>query len=110
MRTMLFSSPEILIIILNRENDIKINFDFILNLSNYIEMKDNNMFCQYDLIGIVGKDNTNEANDEFIAYYKGYYDNNWYKYDKTIVGPINHFRSQVIDTFIPYLFLYKKMK
>ena len=110
MRTMLFSSPEILIIILNRENDIKINFDFILNLSNYIEKKDNNMFCQYDLIGIVGKDNTNEANDEFIAYYKGYYDNNWYKYDKTIVEPIKHFRSQVIGTFIPYLFLYKKMK
>ena len=110
MRTMLFSSPEILIIILNRENDIKINFDFILNLSNYIEMKDNNMFCQYDLIGIVCKDNTNEANDEFLAYSKGYYDNNWYKYDKTTVEPINHFRSQVIDTFIPYLFLYKKMK
>ena len=110
MRTMLFSSPEILIIILNRENDIKINFDFILNLSNYIEMKDNNMFWNFELIGIVGKDNTNEANDEFIAYYKGYYDNNWYKYDKTIVGPINHFRSQVIDTFIPYLFLYKKMR
>ena len=110
MRTMLFSSPEILIIILNRENDIKINFDFILNLSNYIEMKDNNMFCQYDLIGTVGKDNTNEANDEFLAYSKGYYDNNWYKYDKTTVEPINHFRSQVIDTFIPYLFLYKKMK
>ena len=110
MRTMLFSSPEILIIILNRENDIKINFDFILNLSNYIEKKDNNMFCQYELIGIVGKDNTNEANDEFIAYSKGYYDNNWYKYDKTTVEPINHFISQVIDTFISYLFLYKKMR
>ena len=110
MRTMLFSSPEILIIILNRENDIKINFDFILNLSNYTEMKDNNMFCQYDLIGIVCKDNTNEANDEFIAYSKGYYDNNWYKYDKITVEPINHFRSKIIGTFIPYLFLYKKMR
>ena len=110
MRTMLFSSPEILIIILNRENNIKINFDFILNLSNYIEMKDNNMFWNFELIGIVGKDNTNEANDEFIAYYKGYYDNNWYKYDKTTVEPINHFRSQIIGTFIPYLFLYKKMR
>ena len=110
MRTMLFSSPEILIIILNRENDIKINFDFILNLSNYIETKDNNMFWNFELTGIVGKDNTNEANDEFIAYYKGYYDNNWYKYDKTTVEPINRFRSQIIGTFIPYLFLYKKMR
>ena len=107
MSTVLYTAPEILIIILNRESDIKINFNYDLNIANYIEI--NNKSCQYELIGIVSKNNVGNK-DDFIAYCKGYLNNKWMKFCDTLTEPVKDIKSEVIDTSIPYLFFYKKIK
>ena len=108
MCNILYTSPEILIIILNQEKNIKINFNLNLNLIKYIEK--NSTSCSYELIGVVSKNNNNENKDDFIAYCKGYLNNQWIKFCDTLSEQVKDVKSEVIDSSVPYLLFYKKIK
>ena len=108
MCNILYTSPEILIIILNQEKNIKINFNLNLNLMKYIEK--NSTSCSYELIGVVSKNNNNENNDDFIAYCKGYLNNQWIKFCDTLSEQVKDVKNEVIDSSVPYLLFYKKIK
>ena len=107
MCTLLVTGPEILIIILNQDEgnqfNIKLNFTTTLDLSNYIELKATG--CQYELIGVITHINYHNC----IAFCKEYWNDNWLKFNDTMVSPVNNFKSDVIDSSIPNLLCYKKI-
>ena len=109
-RTLLFTGPEILIIILNRgkgiQYNVKCNFFEDLNLQGYISMPETG--CYYKLIGIITHIGESGMAGHFIAYCRNPINNNWNKYNDSIVTPVNNFKSEVIDFAMPYLLFYKK--
>jgi ubiquitin C-terminal hydrolase len=111
-QTLLSTSPEILVLILNRgkgiEFNVKINFDIYLNLSNYIELQ--NTGCQYELFGVITHIGESGMGGHFIAYCKEYWNNQWLKFNDSLVSPVNNFKKEVIDFAMPYLLFYQKMK
>ena len=74
----------------------------------YIEK--NSTSCSYELIGVVSKNNNNENKDDFIAYCKGYLNNQWIKFCDTLSEQVKDVKNEVIDSSVPYLLFYKKIK
>ena len=107
--TQLVTSPEILIIILNRgkgiEFDVKINFSEELNLSNYIQFNDKS---NYQLIGVITHIGESSMSGHFIAYCKDPITNKWYKYNDAMVNEVENFQKEVIDFAMPYLLFYQR--
>ena len=113
MCTLLTTGPEILILLLNRgkgiEFDVKINFFVNLNLSNYIQYA--NAGCNYKLIGVITHMGESGMGGHFIAYCLDPISTNlWFKYNDSIVTPVNNFQSEVIDYAMPYLLFYQKIQ
>ena len=112
-RTKLFTGPEILIILLNRENaiesNIKLEFDLFIDLTNYFEQKENNGW-KYELIGVVSKLGESNSSWKFIAYCKSPIDGQWYQYNYELVYEIKDFKKEVRDFAIPYILFYQKVK
>ena len=113
MCTLLTTGPEILIIILNRgqgiQFNVKINFHLELNLMNYIQL--NNTGCNYELFGVITHIGTSDMGGHFIAYCKSYFQkdyNKWYRFNDSLVTPVNDFNKEVIQFAMPYLLFYKK--
>ena len=111
MRTFLSTGPEILIIILNRgkgiQYKVKINFLEVINLENFIEMKQTG--CNYRLIGVITHLGESGMGGHFIAYCKNPISNEWNKYNDSIVSQVENFQKEVIDFAMPYLLFYQKI-
>ena len=110
--TLLTTGPEILIIILNRgqeaQFDVKIIFPLELDLMHYIELQ--NTGCYYELIGVISHIGNN-IGGHFIAFCKSYHQkdfNRWYKFNDSIVTPVNDFNKEVAQYGIPHVLFYKK--
>ena len=110
--TNITTGPEILIITLNWGKEIhsnlKLKFDDDLDLSDYVELK--NTGYKYELFGVINNKGKNDLEKYFIAYYKEYENNQWLKYDDTIVSKVDDFKKEVIDSGLPYLLFFKKNK
>ena len=113
MCTLLTTGPEILIIILNRgqgiQFDVKINFYLELGLANYIQLQETG--CNYELFGVITHIGSSDMGGHFIAYCKSYFQkdyNMWYRFNDSLVTPVNDFNKEVIQFAMPYLLFYKK--
>ena len=110
-QTILFTSPEILIIVLNRGKGIqfkvKLEFQEILNLKNYIKRQDTGY--NYKLIGVVTHMGESGASGHFIAYCKSPISNDWYQYNDDLVFKVNNFKQEIIDYAMPYILFYQKI-
>ena len=110
MSTNLITGPEILIIILNRgkgkQFDIKIKFEEILNLKNYIEYT--NTGINYLLTGVITHIGESGMGGHFIAYCRDIFTNLWYKFNDAIVSQAN-FQTEVLNFAMPYLLFYQKI-
>ena len=111
-QTTLYTSPEILILVLNRGKGIefKVKLEFIenLNLMNYVQLKDTGYM--YTLIGVVTHMGESGASGHFIAYCKSPRDYNWYKYNDDLVSKVINFKQEIIDYAMPYILFYQKIK
>ena len=111
MITMLYTGPQILIIILNRgkgiQSKVKLNFFEEINLINFIEI--NYTGFNYKLIGVIAHLGEGGMGEHFIAYCLNPINEKWYQYDDSIVNPVNDFKKDVIDCAIPYLLFYQKI-
>ena len=109
-QTILYTGPEILIIILNRGQGIqfkvKCQFNLNLNLYNFIERRDTGFM--YDLIGVVTHMGDNDKSGHFVAFCKNPINGNWYNYNDDLVFPVNDFKRDVIDYAMPYILFYQK--
>ena len=101
-----------LILLLNRgkeiEFNVKIKFDEILNLEDYVESKETDN--KYNLIGIITHIGENSMSGRFIAYCKDPINGKWHKYNDAFVSEVYNFEKEVINYAMPYLLFYQKFK
>ncbi len=110
-KTILYSAPEILIIVLNRgkgiEFRVKLEFAEDLNLMNFVQVKNNGF--NYKLIGVVTHLGESGASGHFIAYCKSPIGGEWFNYNDDLVTPVTNFKEQIIDYAMPYILFYQKI-
>ena len=109
----IFSSPNILILILNRgkdnEYDVKLYFEETIDISNYILDKDIDMRNKlYNLYGIISHTGESGPSGHFIASCKSHIDGNWYRYNDVLVGQIYDIQKEAIEFGTPYILFYQK--
>ena len=107
--TNIYSSPNILIIILDRgkNNFFNVKFEFTerIDITNFILAKEKPII-EYNLYGVI---TLIENSNRFIASCKSSLDNKWYRYNDSIVTPINDIRRDVIDFGTLYILFYQKI-
>ena len=110
-QTTLYTTPEILILVLNRgkgiEFPVKLEFYEDLNLMNYVKMQ--NTGFQFKLIGVVTHMGESGASGHFIAYCKSPISSEWYQYNDSCVTLVVNFKQQIIDYAMPYILFYQKI-
>jgi hypothetical protein len=109
----IFTSPEVMTIILNRgkglEFDVNFEYPLELNIDKYIidKSKGNN---KYELICVLTHLGPSGMSGHFIAFCKSPVDNHWYCYNDATVSKCNDPRVQNSDELkgIPYVLFYQK--
>jgi ubiquitin C-terminal hydrolase len=105
----IYSSPHILILILDRgkgnQFECEVEFNETLNIRKYVDRND---ICpvEYNLIGIISHLGESNMNGHFIADCK-HFDNKWYTFNDSIVsGPYASFQKHGT----PYISFYQNSK
>ena len=103
----IFSSPKILILILERwkhnRYDVKLDFKEDLDISQFV-LKRNQSKIAYSLYGVI----TYIDQGHFVALCKSPIDNNWYKYNGARVKLIKNVNNYIIEFGTPYILFYEK--
>jgi len=101
----IYSSPYILILILNRgkgnQFDCDVDFKETLNIKKYVERND----CptDYELIGVISHLGESSMSGHFIADCK-HFDGKWYSFsDSSVTGPSNNYTKKGT----PYILFYQ---
>ena len=107
----IFSSPIILVLILNRGKDnkynIKLNFFETIDITSFVLQRDKpNMI--YNLYGVITHIGESGPNAHFVASCKSPIDNKWYRYNDAFVSPIINIEKEVIEFGTPYILFYQK--
>ena len=109
--TIIYSAPVYLILILNRGKgniyNIKLNFEEIINIGNFVKMKENQDLI-YHLYAIVTHIGPSSMGGHFIAFCKSPIDNKWYKYNDAIVEYVGDFFNNIHNFGVPYILFYEK--
>ena len=109
----IYSSPNNLILILNRGKDniynVKIEFDEIIDITQFVLLRDIPKMI-YNLYGVITHIGQSGPNAHFIASCKSSIDNKWYKFNDAIVSSISNFQKEVIELGTPYILFYQKNK
>ena len=110
-QTIIYTGPNILILILNRgrgiQYKIKLEYYETINLDNYILKKDKPSMI-YDLYGVVTHLGESGDSGHFVASCKSPCDNKWYRYNDSIVHQIFNIKSEIIDLGNSYILFYQK--
>ena len=107
---LLYSTPTILCIVLNRGKDNKdfkenIIFGTELNLSEFVQDKSD---CSiYYLIGIVIHVGDSSMSGHFFSYSRSHFKSPWYKYNDSIVSICNN-ENEIFSYGTPYILFYHK--
>ena len=107
--TSLITGPKVLIINLNRgkglQFDVKLDLDEIIDINEFIYFK--NTPNKYQLIGVVTHFGQPGKSGHYIAICKSFVDNNWYKYDDSIVTLSNFQEAKTLG--IPCVLFYSAL-
>lgn len=107
--TFLCSAPIDLILILNRGKgniyNVKLNFDEIIDIGNYVRMKTNQSLI-YHLYAVVTHIGPSDMGGHFVAFCKSPIDNKWYKYNDAIVELVERFQD-IVNFSVPYILFYE---
>ena len=107
-KTNIYSSPEIFIIIIDKDNDSQIKFDFYEEINLYKYIQTNNFGYIYKLFGIVSE--LDNIKKKFVSYCKSPINYSWYKYDDDKVEIVNNFKNEIIDSSNPCILFYQKLE
>ena len=108
----IFLSPNILIIIIEREKynktPIKLDFTETIDITEFVLIKEVSKLI-YNLYAVISSKNNGNSNN-FVASCKSPIDKKWYRYDDEKVYPINNIDKEVIEFGTPQiLFYYEKI-
>ena len=106
--TFIFTAPEILILIFEKNQmfNIKLEVNLEINLYNNIIKRETGF--KFNLIGVVSKYRKFSMSEYFIAYCKSPIDNFWYKYNNDVVSKINNIKNDIIDSGEHNILFYQK--
>ena len=108
----IYSSPNVLILILNRGKNniynVKINFENEINISEFVLQRQISSQV-YELYGVITHIGESGPNAHFVASCKSPVDNNWYRYNDAMVTPIFNFMKEIHDFGNPYILFYQKI-
>ena len=109
----IFSSPKILVLILNRGKDniynVKIDFTESIDITQFVLVKDKPQLI-YNLYGVITHIGRSGPYTHFVASCKSPIDNKWYRYNDALVNEIKNIQKEVIDFGTPYILFYEKNK
>ena len=107
----IYSFPNILILILNRGRGnlygTRLEYYMELNLTNFVEAKQNNEIIIYDLIGVITYLSAG-LDVHFIAQCKSPIDGLWYRYNDSIIYNIQDFERGIFNFGMPYVLFYQR--
>ena len=108
----IFSSPNVLILILNRGKDniynVKLDFYEEIDIAEFVQLKESPQL-KYNLYGVITHIGQSGPYAHFVAACKSPIDNQWYRYNDAIVQPIKNIQKEVIDFGTPYILFYQKV-
>jgi len=111
--TSIYSSPEYLILILNRGKgniyNVKLNFDEVIDIGKYVFIKKGPHLI-YHLYAIVTHYGPSSMSGHFIAFCKSPFDNKWYKYNDSIVSLVGDSFKQVNEAGTHYILFYERQE
>ena len=107
----IYICPDYLILILNRGKGnkfkVKMDFNFTIDITNYILQKEKNRMI-YNLYGVITHIGESGPNAHFIASCKSPVDGKWYRYNDAMVDIIKDFNAEVYNYGVPYILFYEK--
>ena len=110
-QTVLYYTPETLILVLNRgtgiQYKVKLQFSEVLDIRGYSQQSIATGGI-YDLIGVVTHMGESGASGHFIAACKSPINRQWYKYNDDLVFPVQDFNSEILNYAMPYILFYQK--
>ena len=109
--TKLYTTPSVLIIILNRgkgiEFNVKLEFNEDLFLDYFVENKLSG--TKYKLIGVVTHLGESGASGHFIAYCRSPIDYQWYRYNDDIVSKVVNVNDEIMNYAMPYILFFQNI-
>ena len=109
----IYICPTILILILNRGKgnifNVKLFFDEIIDITDFVLQKEKSKII-YNLYGVITHIGESGPNAHFIASCKSPIDKKWYRYNDSIVNPIENIQKEIIDFGTPYILFYHKQE
>ena len=110
--SLIYSSPNVLVLILNRGKNniynIKLNFTETIDITNYVTQKDGQLI--YNLYGVITHYGQSGPSAHFLAFCKSPINNKWYRYNDAAVTDVNNLQTDVINFGNPYILFYQKGK
>ena len=107
----IYSSPNVLILILNRGKDnkynIKLDFTETFDLTQFVVVKDRSPLI-YNLNGVITHYGQSGPNAHFIGFCKSPINNKWYKYNDAFVNLVEDVQKEIINFGTPYILFYQK--
>ena len=96
----IFSSPYILVLILDREKeniyDIKLDFNENIDITKFVQQKEHPNLI-YNLYSVIARIDQSGPNAHFVASCKSPIDNKWYRYNDSTVISISNIQKEVIE-------------
>ena len=111
--TRIYSSPEYLILILNRGKgniyNVKLNFGEVIDIGKYVTVKKGPHLI-YHLYAVVTHHGPSSMAGHFIAFCKSPFDNKWYQYNDSIVTLVGDSFKQVSEVGCHYILFYERQE
>ena len=108
----IYSSPNVLILILKRGNDrrynIKLDFTETLDLTQFVEVKDSPQMIYY-LYGVISHVDQNGPNENYISFCKSPINNQWYSYNDAFVNLEEDIHMKINNFGTPIILFYQKL-
>jgi len=113
LTTKIFTSPNILILILDRGKgniyDVKLDFSESIDITKFVIQKEVPEI-KYNLYGVISQVGKSGSNEHYIASCKNPIDNKWYRYNHNFVVPISNIQKEVIEYGDSFVLFYEKLQ
>ena len=109
----IYSSPNVLILILTRANDdeynIKLDFNETLDLTQFVVRKDRPQMI-YNLYGVITHTEQSGSKAHYIGFCKSPINDKWYKYNDANVNLVEDVQKEIINFGNPIILFYQKFE
>jgi len=103
----IYRSPRVLILILNSNNNIKLDFTETLDLTQFVVEKDSSQMV-YNLRGVISHLELIGSNEHYIGFCKSPINNQWYSYNDAFVNLVEDVQKEIINFGTPNILFYQK--